>query len=119
MDISMKWSVSRIELTDHLLERVQHHSKRNGECLKEAEGIDESLEKELETCDTVSDRMALKSTSNYNNAVSRRETLRQSARRHAVKATTFKFLYDHVPNDPTYRLSHSELVELEFIPSGF
>jgi hypothetical protein len=115
----MTWEVGALELSDHLIDRMEYHTKRNKELIEESKKVNDELERELDEQNTVSDRMAFKSTSNYRENTNRRDQLINSARNHAVKATVFKFYHDHVPNDPKFRLSREELVSLEFIPQVY
>lgn len=110
--------LTREELVNHFDRRFEHHVRRNGECLKEADEINDKVEAELAEQDTVTDRFAFKSSNSYTSPMSRRDQLRLSARSHASKAALFDFRRTHLPAETHFYLSEHELSSLELVFSA-
>lgn len=115
---SLLFSVARQELLAHLAAREAHHETRMAHWANEADRHERELEDQLQRGETVTDRVHIKSSSNYANAGNARDQARAKVQEHARRAAFFGFAKRHLPEGEAALLVDSELTALELIPSS-
>lgn len=119
---SALYCVSRTEMLRHLTEKRTYHLGRAEHYAKEAEKLDAEMEKQLESAESVTDRISVKNSSNYSTAISHRESARTAMRDHKTKADKFSFFAEHLGGvggvDEVW-LCENELIQLEFVRRAF
>lgn len=114
-DGQMLFDVPAGEMADHLLSRALHHERRAEEYAAKAEELERELASQLGEAETVTDRMAIKSTSNYANRTSERDKHREKIRRHAAMSVFFRFTFSHLPKQEAFSLNRNHLEDLELV----
>lgn len=109
--------VERAELFAHLATRLAYHERRATELGTEAAEEEKKMASDIDRAETVTDRMAVKSSSNYSLAVNHRDQLLHRGRGHAQKAAAFKFYTEHLPQGEAFFLNRMEAQQLELIPA--
>lgn len=112
---SALFHVTRTEMQEHLTKRAEHHTARNAKLVAEGKKLDEDLQESVNSRETVSDRMEVKSSSNYSSTANDRDRKFAQAREHARLAARFFFLAKHTPAEGgVFELTTGELGNLEF-----
>jgi len=107
--------VTRTEMLEHLTKRAEHHAARNAKYVMEAKKLEEELKASIDEVDSVSERMSVKSSSNYSNGAHERDRKLGQAREHARLSSKFFFLAKHLPaQGSAFELTSGELGGLEF-----
>lgn len=112
----MLYTVTVAALHAHLTSRVSHHQQRAEDYAKLAESKEAELAEQLTAADTVTDRVAIKSSNVYSNAVSSRDQLRAKVQAHARSAARFEWQAAHLPDTATFDITLAEAVALELVP---
>lgn len=99
LDGQLLFRVGYDELVAHIRNRIAYHKDRAAYWLKRVEVQEAAIASALEAVDTVTDRLELKNSSDYNASVHTRDSARAKFKEHDALVRYFEFAVTHLPSE--------------------